>query len=147
MNALMLLLGTGIVLMIAVMQAGSDAMIKSMKHKADVGMKLGKETKTQMQELQDAQSLYFKTYKQYPVGGVDELIAKGFLRANFKTTTISKNITLDANNSVTTTNTTITNGISNNYINAQQNSLNAKGARQKAEQSVNENVENFVNNL
>lgn len=148
MNALLLLLTTGLALMLLVMQSGSDAMLQSMKHKKEVGMRLGKETKTQMQELQDAQALYFKTYKQYPLGGIDELIAKGFLRSNYKTTQLSKNITIDANNTIKVNSTNAnTNGIANSYINAHTNSLNAKQAKQKSEQSVNESVENFVNNL
>lgn len=131
--------------LLGITQKGLEQNRRSMQQKTDYAFSQGEEINKQMNELSHAQALYFKTYKQYPTGGIDELIAKGFLRTNFKTTTLSQNIYIDANNTINTTDTT--NSLTNEYVNVRSNSVKANDAKNKAFNTVNENVESFLNNL
>lgn len=117
------------------------------KEKAKINVEIGRLTKTQMEELNAAQNVYFKTYRQYPSNGIDELIAKGFLRANFKDTRLSKVIKLDANNSIKINDTDFRNNTVKSYINAHQQIINASSAKEKSTQTEHESIDNFIDKL
>jgi len=105
---------------LSVMQSANTTYIKSMRLKAEKNIDTAREVQRQTEALSRAKSLYFKTYGIYP-SSVQELIDKKMLRANYKTTLLSNNISLDSSGDikVTTSNTII-----NSYINA--NSKNTK---------------------
>jgi len=112
----------GVTLFIALsfMQTANTTYIKSMRNKAEKNIKTAREIQRQTSALSRAKSLYFKTYGIYP-SSVQELIDKKMLRANYKTTLLSKNISLDGNGDIKVT---TSNEIVNSYINT--NSKNTK---------------------
>lgn len=118
-------------------KAGNDLM----KQKAAISVEIGRLTEAQMNELAIAQNLYYKTYKQYP-SGVEELIAKNFLRANFQTSRISKNITIDANNTIKTSNPK--NATVKAYTDAHQNMINARDMKDKVTHNTGESIESRI---
>ena len=114
------------------------------KEKAKINVEIGRLTKAQMEELNAAQNVYFKTYRQYPSNGIDELIAKGFLRSNFKDTRLSKVIKLDANNSIKINDTDFKNDTVKSYVNAQQKMINATNAKDRSTKTENESIDTFI---
>ena len=115
-----------------------------MKEKARINVEIGQFTKQQMEELNAAQNVYFKTYRQYPNNGIDELIAKGFLRSNFKDTRHSKNIKLDANNSITVNSSDLKNDTVRSYVNAHKQIVNAQSSKDRSTKTENESIDTFI---
>jgi len=118
-------------------KAGNDLM----KQKAAINVEIGRLTKAQMNELAIAQNNYYKTYKKYP-SGIEELIAKNFLRTNFQTTRLSKNITIDANNTIKANNPK--NATVKAYTDAHQNMINAHDMKDKVTQNTGESIESRI---
>ena len=114
-------------------KAGNDLM----KQKAAISIEIGRLTKAQMAELARAQNNYYKTYKQYP-SGISELITKGFLRSNFQTSRISKNITIDANNTIKANNPK--NATVKAYTDAHQSMINAQDMKEKVTLNSGESI-------
>lgn len=118
-------------------KAGNDLM----KQKAAISIEIGRLTKAQMAELARAQNNYYKTYKQYP-SGISELITKGFLRSNFQTSRISKNITIDANNTIKANNPK--NATVKAYTDAHQSMINAQDMKEKVTLNSGESIESRI---
>lgn len=118
-------------------KAGNDLM----KQKAAISIEIGRLTKAQMAELARAQNNYYKTYKQYP-SGIPELISKGFLRSNFQTSRLSKNITIDANNTIKANNPK--NATVKAYTDAHQSMINAQDMKEKVTLNSGESIESRI---
>jgi len=112
-----------------------------MKLKAAISIEIGRLTKAQMNELARAQNNYYKTYKQYP-SGIPELITKGFLRSNFQTSRLSKNISIDANNTIKANNPK--NATVKAYTDAHQSMINARDMKDKVTLNSGESIESRI---
>jgi hypothetical protein len=141
-----------ITLLVTVMEKSTQAYVDAIAKKREISMYVAKETSKQSDKLAIAQSLYFKTYKVYP-SGIDELIAKGLLRDNYKTTGYSKDINLDANNNIVATSR---NDMANSYLQGNQERFKSKHQKLVSENRINQDsniqlsdteLEKLLNNL
>lgn len=112
-----------------------------LKEQVRRNVEIGSMTKAQMEELAAAQNRYYKTYKQYP-SGIPELISKGFLRPNFETAMLSKNIKIDGNNTIKAVNPK--NEAIKAYTDAHQSMINSKDMKDKVTQTQGESIESRV---
>ena len=112
-----------------------------LKEQVRRNVEIGAMTKAQMDELAKAQNNYYKTYKQYP-SAISELISKGFLRANFETAMLSKNVKIDANNTIQAINPK--NEAIKAYTDAHQNMINAHDMKDKVTQNTGESIESRI---
>lgn len=112
-----------------------------LKEKVRRNVEIGSMTKAQMEELAAAQNRYYKTYKQYP-SGIPELISKEFLRPNFETAMLSKNIKIDVNNTIKATNPK--NEAIKAYTDAHQSMINSKDMKDKVTQTQGESIESRI---
>jgi mannitol-specific phosphotransferase system IIBC component len=128
-------------IILSAMVTNSNVQNELLKEKLRRNAETGAMIKEQMDELAKAQNLYYKTYKKYPTD-IAELISKGFLRANFETAMLSKNIKLDANNTIQAINPK--NDAIKAYTDAHQNMVNSRDMKEKVTHAQGESIESRI---
>lgn len=125
-------------IILSAIATNSNVQNELLKEQVRRNVEIGSMTKAQMEELAASQNRYYKTYKQYP-SGIPELISKGFLRANFETAMLSKNIKIDGNNTIKAINPK--NEAIKAYTDAHQSMINSKDMKDKVTQTQGESIE------
>lgn len=123
MNAYLMFFIVSAVMFTTMVERANQAYIGAIKARLNTGMQIAKDTSKQVDELAHAQAMYFKIYKTYPTS-INDIIGKGLLRSNFKSSGYSKGVVL--NSTTHEISASSNNQIVNSYLNGNAARLKAR---------------------
>lgn len=143
MIGMVALAGVSLFATLNLMQSANTTYIRAMKQNVEKNINTAKDIQKQTSALSNAKALYFKTYGVYP-SSVQELIDKKMLRANYKNTLLSKNISLDASGNIKVASSNV---IVSSYSNTFSKNTNSKLTQKiSSSNSLNANHKVLMNN-